>query len=69
MRLPQMENVYSTLSRQRTILNSLNHRIAMIKTQIGYRDVLNMSGGDNLDLYVNSTCCNFIFSNCMFKDR
>lgn len=60
MQLPQMENVYATLSRQRTILNSLHHRIGMIKSQIGYRDMLNTSSGgagDNLDLYVSFDFC------------
>lgn len=54
-----MENVYATLSRQRTILNSLHHRIGMIKSQIGYRDMLNTSSGagDNLDLYVSFDFC------------
>lgn len=37
MHIPQLENVYMTMSKQRDILNAQKQRIAYIKSKIGYR--------------------------------
>lgn len=39
MYVPEMENIYSALSGQRAIINSLKNKIKDIKAQIGYRDL------------------------------
>lgn len=49
MYVPEMENIYSTLSGQRAILNSLKNKIKDITAQIGYRDLpKNLSNSQNM---------------------
>lgn len=43
MHIPQLENVYMTLSKQREILNTQRQRIAYIKAKTGYRPTASAS--------------------------
>lgn len=37
MHVPQLENIYETLSKQRSILNSQKQKIAYVKTKLGFK--------------------------------
>lgn len=37
MHIPQLENVYETLTKQRTILNTQKQKIAYIKSKLGFK--------------------------------
>lgn len=52
MHIPQLENVYMTLTKQRQILKSNAQKLHYIKSKLGYRETGTALNGNPHDLYV-----------------